>query len=167
MTIYERLLDMLLRNLVEITLDQFSFITQITMDAVFIAGQVMEKRSGKNNPWYFAFFCPKKPYDRSPPHSLEAVIGVPERMTRTVQDMYEETTGRMHSAHGSTSKREISVGILILEKSTFDTIFITRQLMKKCPGKDNPWYFAFWHSPSEEVIESVPERMVRIVQDKV
>ncbi|EYC30358.1 hypothetical protein Y032_0005g2605 [Ancylostoma ceylanicum] len=54
MKIYERLLDMRLREMVEISPDQFGFVPELsTIDAIFIARQLMEKYREKNKPCRF------------------------------------------------------------------------------------------------------------------
>ncbi|KIH68707.1 hypothetical protein ANCDUO_00956 [Ancylostoma duodenale] len=64
MKIYERLLDMRLRDMVEIVSDQFGFVPKrSTMDVIFIASQVMEKYREKNKPCHIASLDLEKAYD--------------------------------------------------------------------------------------------------------
>ncbi|EYB84789.1 hypothetical protein Y032_0310g2114 [Ancylostoma ceylanicum] len=56
MKIYEHLVDMRLRDVVEIASDQFGFVPEkSTTDAIFIARQAMEKYREKNKPCHIAF----------------------------------------------------------------------------------------------------------------
>ncbi|EYC19129.1 hypothetical protein Y032_0025g1189 [Ancylostoma ceylanicum] len=65
MKIYERLLDMRLREMVEISPDQFGFVPErSTIDAIFTARQLMEKYREKNKPCHLAFLDSEKAYDR-------------------------------------------------------------------------------------------------------
>ncbi|EYB93875.1 hypothetical protein Y032_0178g687 [Ancylostoma ceylanicum] len=65
--IYERLVDIRLRDVVEIAPDKFGFVPErSTIDAIFIARQVMEKYREKNNPCHIAFLDLEKAYDRLP-----------------------------------------------------------------------------------------------------
>ncbi|EYC00665.1 hypothetical protein Y032_0114g462 [Ancylostoma ceylanicum] len=67
MKVYERLLDSRLRDMVEIAADQFGFTPErSTIDAIFIARQVMEKYREKNKPCHIAFLDMEKAYDKLP-----------------------------------------------------------------------------------------------------
>ncbi|EYC46334.1 hypothetical protein Y032_0401g787 [Ancylostoma ceylanicum] len=115
MKIYERLLDMRLRDMVEIAADQFGFVPErSTIDAIFIARQVMEKYREKNKPCHIAFLDLEKAYDRLPRAVIWDVMrkrGIPEYMVKTVQVMYEGTTARVRTSLGTTSKFDITVGV--------------------------------------------------------
>ncbi|EYC43100.1 hypothetical protein Y032_0503g2638 [Ancylostoma ceylanicum] len=115
MKIYERLLDMRLREMVEISPDQFGFVPErSTIDAIFIARQLMEKYREKNKPCHLAFLDLEKAYDRLPRTVLWEVMrerGIPECMVRTVQVMYDGSTARVRTSHGMTSKFDITVGV--------------------------------------------------------
>ncbi|EYB93809.1 hypothetical protein Y032_0178g644 [Ancylostoma ceylanicum] len=115
MKIYERLLDTRLRDMVEIASDQFGFVQErSTIDAIFIARQVMEKYREKNKPCHLAFLDLEKAYDRLLRAELWEVMrerGIPEYMVRTVQVMYDGSTARVRTSHGITSKFDITVGV--------------------------------------------------------
>ncbi|EYB97149.1 hypothetical protein Y032_0143g2418 [Ancylostoma ceylanicum] len=56
MKIYERLVEMRVSDVVEIASDQFGFVPdRSTIDAIFIARQLMEKYREKNKPCHIAF----------------------------------------------------------------------------------------------------------------
>ncbi|EYB91134.1 hypothetical protein Y032_0210g2145 [Ancylostoma ceylanicum] len=115
MKIYEGLLDMRLRDMVEIASDQFGFVPErSTIDAIFIARQVMEKYREKNKPCHIAFLDLEKAYDRLPRAVIWDLMrerGIPEYMVKTVQVMYEGTTARVRTSLGTTSKFDITVGV--------------------------------------------------------
>ncbi|EYC28676.1 hypothetical protein Y032_0007g3351 [Ancylostoma ceylanicum] len=115
MKIYERLLDMQLREMVEISPDQFGFVPErSTIDAIFIARQLMEKYREKNKPRHLAFLDLEKAYDRLLRTVLWEVMrerGIPECMVRTVQVIYDGSTARVRTSHGMTSKFDITVGV--------------------------------------------------------
>ncbi|EYB84936.1 hypothetical protein Y032_0307g2033 [Ancylostoma ceylanicum] len=115
MKIYKRLLDMRLKDMVEIASDQFGFVPErSTIDAIFIARQVMETYREKNKPCHLVFLDLEKAYDRLPRAVLWEVMrerGLPEYMVRTVQVMYDGSTARVHISHGITSKFDITVGV--------------------------------------------------------
>ncbi|EYC37298.1 hypothetical protein Y032_0808g2454 [Ancylostoma ceylanicum] len=115
MKIYEHHVDLRLRDVVEIASDQFGFVPErSTIDAIFIARQVMEKYREKNKTYHVAFLDLEKAYDRLPRTALWEVMrerGIPEYMVKIVQDMYEGATARVRSGHGTTSKFTIAVGV--------------------------------------------------------
>ncbi|EYC21322.1 hypothetical protein Y032_0019g3752 [Ancylostoma ceylanicum] len=115
MKIYERLVDMRLRDVVEIASDKFGFVPdRSTIDVIFIARQLMEKYREKNKPSHIAFLDLKKAYDRLPRTVLWQVMrerGIPEYMVKMIQDMYEGATARVRTVHGTTSKFTIAVGV--------------------------------------------------------
>ncbi|EYC40921.1 hypothetical protein Y032_0589g367 [Ancylostoma ceylanicum] len=114
MKIYERLLDMRLRDMVEIASDQFGFVPErSTIDAIFIARHVQEKYRERNKPCHIAFLDLEKHMT-----GCRAVIwdvmrerGIPEYMVKTVQVMYEGTTAKVRTSLGTTSKFDITVGV--------------------------------------------------------
>ncbi|EYC05888.1 hypothetical protein Y032_0079g1241 [Ancylostoma ceylanicum] len=115
MKIYERLVDMRPRDVVEIASDQFAFIPERSViDAIFIARQVMEKYREKDRSCHIAFLDLEKAYDRLPQTILWEVMrerGIPEYMVNIVQDMHDGATARVHTVHGTTSKFTIAVGV--------------------------------------------------------
>ncbi|EYC15085.1 hypothetical protein Y032_0038g3625 [Ancylostoma ceylanicum] len=115
MKINERLLDMRLRDTVEIASDQFRFVPErSTIDAIFIARQVMEKYREINKPCHLAFLDLEKRYDRLPCAVLSEMMrerGIPKCIVRTVQVMYDGLRARVRTLHKPTSKFDITVGV--------------------------------------------------------
>ncbi|EYC15073.1 hypothetical protein Y032_0038g3616 [Ancylostoma ceylanicum] len=113
MKIYERLVDMRLRGVVEIAPDQFGFIPERSaIDAIFIARQVMEKYREKNKPCHIAFLDLEKAYDRLPRSILWEVMrerGIPEYMVNIVQDMYDGATARVRTRDERIIRIRLSV----------------------------------------------------------
>ncbi|VDO82248.1 unnamed protein product [Heligmosomoides polygyrus] len=67
MKVYERLVDSRLRGMVAISQEQWGFMPErSTIDAIFIARQVMEKYREKRRPCHLVFLDLEKAYDRLP-----------------------------------------------------------------------------------------------------
>ncbi|EYC32479.1 hypothetical protein Y032_0003g1602 [Ancylostoma ceylanicum] len=112
MKVYERLLDSRLRDMVEIAADQLGFTPERSTIDLYCPSS--DGEISRNKPCHIAFLDLEKAYDKLPRALLWEVLrerGIPEYMVRTILDMYEKSTTRVRTTHGTTSKFEISVAV--------------------------------------------------------
>ena len=93
MKLLERVLDSLIRQMVNIDEMQFGFVpSRGTSDAAFIIRQLGEKHLSSNKLLYIAFVDLEKAFDRVPRSVLwwaMRTLGVEEWAVRVVQAMYD------------------------------------------------------------------------------
>ncbi|VDP34696.1 unnamed protein product [Heligmosomoides polygyrus] len=115
MKIYERLVDLRLREMVTTSQEQWGIIPErSTTDAIFVACQVMEKYREKRKPCYMAFLDLEKAYDRLPLAVLWNAFrgrGVSERLILVIKDMHERSKAAVRTPHWMTKKMDITVGV--------------------------------------------------------
>ena len=121
MKIMERVVDEMIREMVEIDEMQFAFVPgRGTTDAIFIIRQLQEKflhlkdSSGKNLTLYFAFVDLEKAFDRVPRKVLwwaMRKVGVDEWIVRLVQAMYNNARSRVRVGSEYSEEFEVGVGV--------------------------------------------------------
>ena len=94
--VIERIIEDLIRNIVEIDSMQFGFVPGCgTTDTVFIVRQIQEAYIRKNQNLYFAFADLEKAFDRVPRKVLWWAlqkVGVPEWIVRVIQVMCQRSS---------------------------------------------------------------------------
>ena len=124
MKLLERVLDPLIRNMVNIDEMQFGFVPgKGTTDAIFIVRQLQEKYIAANKPLYFAFVDLEKAFDRVPRKVLWWALrslGVEEWAVRVIQGMYSNARSRVR-VNGQYSE-EFSVGVGVHQGSVLSPL---------------------------------------------
>jgi len=115
MKIWERVIDTRLRNIVNISEQQFGFIPgRSTTDAVFALRQLGEKyREGQRN-LHCVFIDLEKAFDRVPREELWNCLRekkVPENYVRIVQDMYNDSSTAVRCVNSLSESFAVSVGV--------------------------------------------------------
>ena len=121
MKVMERIVDELIRELINIDEMQFAFVHgRGTTDATFIIRQLQEKflsmkdLSGKNLTLYFAFVDLEKAFDRVPRKVLwwaMRSLGIDEWIVRLVQAMYSNARSRVRVGDSYSEEFEVTVGV--------------------------------------------------------
>ena len=113
--ILERIVEGRLRALIEIHEQQFGFTKgKSTVDAIFIARQMQEKYLEGNKKVYMCFVDLEKAYDRVPRRVVYWCLrrrGVPEKLVRIVEMMYEGASTRVQTKYGRTEAFNVEVGL--------------------------------------------------------
>ncbi len=113
MKLLERVLDSLIRQMVNIDEMQFGFVpSRGTSDAAFIIRQLGEKHLSSNKLLYIAFVDLEKAFDRVPRSVLwwaMRTLGVEEWAVRVVQAMYDGARSRVR-VYGQC-REEFGVGV--------------------------------------------------------
>jgi len=115
MKVLERVLDLRLRELVNIDKMQFGFCKgRGTTDATFIVKQIQEKYLEKRKDLYFVFVDLEKAYDRIPRELVYWSLrkrNVPEKLVRLVKATYDNAETVVRTTHGQTEPFKIKVGL--------------------------------------------------------
>ena len=115
MKVLERIIDVLIRDIVDIGAMQFGFRPgRGTTDPIFILRQLQEKYLAKNKTLYFAFVDLEKAFDRVPRRVLWWAlrkVGVPEWIVRVVMAMYGNSTTRIRVNDGYGKSVWVKVGV--------------------------------------------------------
>ncbi|XP_066947156.1 uncharacterized protein [Macrobrachium rosenbergii] len=110
-----RILDERLREIVKIGKQQYGIMKgRETVDAIFIARQLQEKRLEGNQELYCAFIDLEKAYNRIPREVMFWCLRkrkAPEKLVRLVEVIYERTSTKVTSAVEKTENFEVSVGL--------------------------------------------------------
>ncbi|EYB98976.1 hypothetical protein Y032_0126g1334 [Ancylostoma ceylanicum] len=142
MKMFERLVDKWLKEVVEISNDQFGFVPgRSTIDPIFIVRQMMEKYREKGKEIHIAFLDLGKAYDRLPIAVLWDVVREPlvsEHLIRLVQDMYDGSAAFVRTSIGDTSSFVAVTGLhqgLALSPFLFIVVVdtVTQQLLEEPP----------------------------------
>ena len=113
--ILERVIEGRLRDQVRVHKHQFGFMKgKSTTDATFIARQIQEKYLEGNRKVYWCFVDLEKAYDRVPREVVYWSLrrrGVPEKLVRLVEMMYERARTAVRTKYGKTESFPIEVGL--------------------------------------------------------
>ena len=113
--ILERILESLIREVVDIDAMQFGFMPgRGTTDAIFIARQLQEKYLNKGKHLYFAFIDLEKAFDRVPRKVLwwsMRVVGVPEWIINIVKSLYADAKSRVRVDGEFSDEFPVKVGV--------------------------------------------------------
>ena len=113
--VLERVLDERVRKLTEVDPRQFGFMPgKSTVDAIFIARQLMEKGIEGNLESYWGFVDLEKAYGRVPREVIYWSLrrkGVPEKLVRLIQETYRNTKSAVRTETNSSREFNISVGL--------------------------------------------------------
>ena len=124
MKLLERILDPIIRLMVDIDQMQFGFVPgRGTTDAIFIVRQLQEKYIASNRRLYFAFVDLEKAFDRVPRQVLWWALrslGVEEWAVRVIQGMYANARSRVR-VNGLYSE-EFNVGVGVHQGSVLSPL---------------------------------------------
>ena len=116
MKIFERIIEQEIRKVIDINDMQFEFMpVKGTIDAIFIARQLLEKYLGKNKNLYFAFVDLEKAFDRVPRDVVRWAmrkLNIDEWLIETVTAMYELSNRAVRVTNTVGSKFNVKVGVL-------------------------------------------------------
>ena len=115
MTLWERIIDQSLRDIVSISDGQFGVTSGVgTTDAIFVIRTLCEKYREGNTPLDMVFVVLEKGYDTVPREVLWRCMrkrNIPDRYIRLVQDMYQGATTRVKSNRGIIEQFEVGIGL--------------------------------------------------------
>ena len=115
MKVWERVIDQRLRMEVEISSEQFGFMSnRRTTDAIFALRQIMEKYREGQKALYIVFIDLEKAYDRVPRQEVWRCLRekmAPEKYIKLIQEMYRSVQATVRSSLGETEKLEVKVGL--------------------------------------------------------
>ena len=115
MKILERVIETRLRQVVNISDEQFGFMPgRSTTDAIFALRMLMEKYREGQKELHCVFIDLEKAYDRVPREELWYCMrksGVAEKYVRVVKDMYDNSETAVRCAAGTTMGFKVEVGL--------------------------------------------------------
>ena len=115
MKIWEWIMEVRLRQIVEISKEQFEFMPGCsTTDAIFALRQLLEKYHEGQKKLHCVFIDLEKAYNRMPRKEVWNCMrmkGMPEKFIRIVQDMYQRSYTQVRTAVGNTERFEVTVGV--------------------------------------------------------
>ena len=115
MKVWERIIEARLRDRVEISKQQYGFMSgKGTIEAMFALRMLMEKYREDQRELHCVFVDLEKAYDRVPREELWYCMrksGMGEKYVRLVQDMYEKSETVARCAVGTTESFKVKVGL--------------------------------------------------------
>ena len=142
MEVFERIFEVLIRDIVDIDAMQFGFRPgRGTTDASFILRQLLEKYLAKGRHLYFAFVDLEKAFDRVPRKVIWWALrkaGVDEWIVKVVQCMYDGFTSRIRVNDSFSNSIEVKVGVhqgSVLSPLLFIIVLeaLSREFRTGCP----------------------------------
>ena len=113
--IWERIIDKRIRKVVNISDEQFGFVSgKSTTDAIFALRRVVEKYREKEKDLHCIFIDLEKAYDRVPREEVWHCLRekeVPEKYIETIKDMYDNSLTVIRTAVGETEPFNVNVGV--------------------------------------------------------
>lgn len=140
--IWERILDARLRNITNVTENQFGFVSgKSTTDAIHTLRTLVEKHKYNKKNLYSIFIDLEKAFDRVPRELIWQSLRyklVPEALISLVQDTYLLASTQVKSVSGLTEKFEVKVGVhqgSALSPLLFNLVidFLTRDIQDEIP----------------------------------
>ncbi|KAK3523768.1 hypothetical protein QTP70_010061 [Hemibagrus guttatus] len=167
MKLWERVVEVRLRKVVEICEQQYGFMPRkSTTDAIFALRILMEKYRDGQRELHCVFVDLEKAYDRVPREELWYCMrksGVAEKYVRVVQDMYERSRTVVRCAVGQTEEFKVEVGLHQGSAlSPFLFAIVMDQLSEEV-RQESPWRMMFANDivicrESREQVEESLER---------
>ncbi|KAK3545937.1 hypothetical protein QTP70_016961, partial [Hemibagrus guttatus] len=167
MKLWERVVEAMLRKVVEICEQQYGFMPRkSTTDAIFALRILMEKYRDGQRELHCVFVDLGKAYDKVPREELWYCLrksGVAEKYVRVVQDMYERSRTVVRCAVGQTEEFKVEVGLHQGSAlSPFLFAIVMDQLSEEV-RQESPWTMMFADdivicSKSSEQVEENLER---------
>ena len=147
MKVWEKIIETMLRDRVEISKQQYEFIQgKETTDAMFALRMLMEKYREGQKELHCVFVDLEKAYDRVPKKELWYCMiksGIAEKYVRLVQDMYEQSYTVVRCAIGTTESFKVKVG---LHQGSALSTFLFAVIMDRLTNKvrrEQPWTMLF------------------------
>ncbi|KAK3507297.1 hypothetical protein QTP70_013557 [Hemibagrus guttatus] len=167
MKLWERVVEAMLRKVVEVCEQQYGFMPRkSTTVAIFAPGILMEKYRDGQRELHCVFVDLEKAYDRVPREELWYYMrksGVAEKFVRVAQDMYERSRTVVRCAVGQTEEFNVEVG---LNQGSALSPFLFAMVMDQLSEEvrqESPWTMMFADdivicSESREQVEENLER---------
>ena len=147
MKVWERIIEVRLRNRVEINKQQYEFMSgKETIDAMFALRMLMEKYREGQRELHCVFVDLEKSYNRVPREELWWCMrksGIVEKYVRLVQDMYKKIETVVRCAVGTTEIFKVKVG---LHQESALSPFLFAVIMDRLTDKvrrEPPWRMLF------------------------
>ncbi|KAL6727136.1 hypothetical protein Aduo_009040 [Ancylostoma duodenale] len=115
MKVFERIIDRRIRDIIQVTTNQYGFVANCaTTGAIHAARLMIEKHWEKQKPLHLAFLDLEKVFDRVPHEVIWYALrwhGVPEELIEWVRILYADPRSRVQATAGTSAEFPISVGV--------------------------------------------------------
>ena len=147
MKIWERIVEARLRDRVEISKQQYGFMSgKGTTNAMFALRMLMEKYRDGQRELHCVFINLEKAYDRAPREELWYCMrksGIAEKYVQLVQDIYEGSETVVRCAAGTTESFKVKVGLHQRSALSLCLLAVIMDRLTDKVRREPPWMMLF------------------------